>query len=183
MATAALVVSAIGTAATVVSSMQAAQASQEQGAAQQAEAQYQAQQLKSQAQTVQGEADQKAQQDQLQAAYILSTQASDASANGSGGTTDPSTANIMSKTAARGQYQSLNDIWGGQAQAAGIQNQSQADIYQGQQQAQAGEMAATAKEVGGIGTAFSNAGSLYAKYAVGTSPYATADESTDFSTT
>lgn len=147
MSVATPIVGAVGTIAQ-------ARGQQEAGESAKYEANYAATQEHNQANTVAAEGEQKAQQQDLQTQYMLSSAA--AKAAGSGGSVDdPSTQNVMQTIAGQGRLRSLMDIYQGQQSAQNLNNEATATAYGGELKAQAGQTAATSTIIGGASSMFS----------------------------
>ena len=101
----------------------------------------------------------KANQRSLQTEYQISN--ARAAAAGSGGAADaPSTANVESQIAGRGEYDQLSDIYAGQTQAKNFNDTAAQDQWQGQQ-------AKDAVPMEDASTIASSGSTLYTKYGFG----------------
>lgn len=123
---------------------------------------YRAKQLAQQATQAQAAGQQAGFDKSLQEKYVASKLQAGASASGAGaGASDPTVLKLGSDIAGRGEQQALMDMWSGQNQSVGLQNESQTETYSGQLAQDGAETGALGTIIGGIGSGFDKYAKLY----------------------
>jgi hypothetical protein len=97
-------------------------------------------------------------------ARLLESRALAVAAASGAGASDNTVVNIISNIAAEGAHRSAIALYEGKERARQLQVGAQIRREGGDLQAEYGRQAAKAHEIGSIGTLFSGAGSLYARY-------------------
>ncbi|MGH6714573.1 MAG: hypothetical protein ACREDC_00115 [Bradyrhizobium sp.] len=163
MASAGIPLMMAGTAMSAGGQMAAGQAASVVGAGQQQASVYEAGVLSQRAASAAAAGSQQASIVAANRPFVIGSQRANAAA--AGGTAGSPTAQaIMGNTVARSEYDQMADIYNGEVQARGYQNQAALDIYQGQQQLAAGQYRAKAARVGALTSVLSGFGNVAAKY-------------------
>lgn len=105
--------------------------------------------------------------DEQRKARLLASRALAVAAASGAGATDPTITRIISGIAGEGAYRGAVALYQGDERARMLRMQAEAKRYEGQLALESGEAKADAYETAGIGSLLKGAGSLFAKYGMG----------------
>lgn len=166
MAWVGVAVAVLGTALQYSAQKKAAKAAEEQARNEDIAADYEARQLEHQAGQVVAISQREA-LDERKKARLLESRALALAAASGGGASDPTIVKIMSDIAGEGAYRAQTALYEGAEESRRLMKGAEARRMGGTMAGQSALSMAKAREIASVGTLFSGAGSLYAKYGMG----------------
>lgn len=158
--------SALGMMANLAGANQAASAARVSGERARVAAQFEAAQLEQMAGQSVAVSQAEAREQQRQARLIQSRAIAVAAAGG-GGVSDETIVRLISRQAGEGAYRSAVALYKGEERARSLRLQASAKLYEGDLAAESAEDRASAYRTSAIGSALTNAGTLFSRYGMG----------------